>query len=201
MFIENVSNLTNLVSNKDEGEYLSREVVMYWNFAKLLINALALKGLSARKAHLISKQQKEFAKLAILHALNTFQLILEDNASRESFSGTELYLHTMITYSSVFLLRVKARWQSARLHFNIDYAITSLERLARLLNEVKTGERHVASYIANGLVKTSAKFKALENMELNQTMGVDEMSYYSTLEKVAQDQRVPVEYRQIATFS
>jgi inactivated superfamily I helicase len=36
----------------------------------------------------------------------------------------------------------------------------------------------------------SAKFKALENLELNQTKGGDEMSYYSNLEKVAQDQCV-----------
>jgi hypothetical protein len=147
-----------LVSHSDEAAKLSREVLMYWNFAKLLINSLGLRGLPPQQAHLIPNQRRDFANLAITYALNTFNFILEDNPSRKSISGDELYLHTMIMYSSVFLLRVHTRWQPARLNLNIGQALSLMERVARLLDQAKTSQRHHVSSISICLAEISAKF-------------------------------------------
>jgi len=159
---------------------------MHWNFAKLQINALALRGLSPRQAHLISEQRRDFANVAVAHALGTLSFVLEDPSIRNSIHGIPLYLHTMVTYAAVFLLRVHMRWRPARLNVSMNLAVSLIERSAQMLSQVKVGERHLAQPIANGLINLLAKFKNLESAELNQSRTAD-VGSYSALDLVGQD--------------
>lgn len=165
---------------------------MHWNFAKLQVNALALRGLSPRQAHLISEQRRDFANLAIAHALGTLSFILEDPSIGNSIQAVPLYLHTMITYASVFLLRVHARWRPARLNASMTLAISLIERTAQLLSQARVGERHLCIHVASGLVKMLVKFKKLESAEVNNQPRVD-LNHYAAMEAAGQDDWAAVE--------
>jgi hypothetical protein len=141
---------------------------MHWNFAKLQLNALALRGLSPRQAHLISDQRRDFANLAIAHACGTLSFILEDPSIRSGIQGLSLYLHTMVAYASIFLLRVQMRWRPARLNINMAVVLTLIERVAPVLSQVDASDRHLSHYVSNGLSKMLVKYKKSEHAELDQ---------------------------------
>ncbi|KAF2430406.1 hypothetical protein EJ08DRAFT_649710 [Tothia fuscella] len=151
-----------LAPNNYISSYPSRGVIMHWNFAKLQLNALALRGLSPRQAHLISDQRREFANHAIQSATGILALLLDEPSIRSSIIGVPLYLHTTITYACVFLLKVHLRWKAARLNIDIQLAFTLIERTAQLLASSGASEKHLAHHISRGLssmLKKSRKGK------------------------------------------
>jgi hypothetical protein len=160
---------------------------VHWNFAKLQVNALALRGLSPRQAHLISDQRRDFANLAIAHALGTLSFILEDTSVRNSIQGVPLYLHTMVTYASMFLLRVQMRWRPARLNVSMTLVLALIERVAQLLGQVYASERHLSFHVANGLVKMLVKFRKIEQAELDQAAPVNDPGCYAPMGTASQE--------------
>lgn len=161
---------------------------MHWNFAKLQLNALALRGLSPRQAHLISDQRRDFANLAIARALGTLSFILEDTSIRNSIQGVPLYLHTMVTYASIFLLRVQMRWRPARLNVSISLVLALIERISQLLGQAYASERHLSFHVANGLVQMLVKFKEVEHVDLDQTAPpMNEMGVYAPVDATNQE--------------
>jgi hypothetical protein len=147
---------------------------MHWNFAKLQLNALALRGLSPRQAHLMSDRRREFANLAVANAVGTLGFVLEDPSLRASIVGVPLYLHTMITYASVFLLKVQMRWETAHLSINTELALNLIDQAAQLLAQSGASEKHLAHHIARGLSSMTLKAKKLKRPpEPVQTMAMD----------------------------
>jgi hypothetical protein len=149
---------------------------MHWNFAKLQLNALALRGLSPRQAHLMSDQRREFANLAVANAIGTLGFVLEDPSMRASIVGIPLYLHTMITYASVFLLKVQMRWKTAQLNIESQLALSLIDRAAQLLAQSGASEKHLAHHIARGLssMTTKAKSRKLKKApDSNQSITMD----------------------------
>jgi hypothetical protein len=154
---------------------------MHWNFAKLQVNALALRGLSPRQAHLISEQRREFANVAIAHALGTLSFILEDPSIRTSIQGVPLYLHTAVTYASMFLLRVQMRWRPARLNISMTVVLALIESTAQLLSQAHVSERHLSFHVANGLVRMLVKFRKIEEAELEQAPPMHDLGGYAPI--------------------
>jgi len=137
---------------------------MHWNYGKLQLNSLSLRGLPPQHAHLMSEQRRKFANLAISNALATLTFILEDPSIRTSIIGVPLYLHTMITCATVFLLKVHSRWKDARLNTDLARALSLIERVIDMLAMAKASERHLTYYIARGLSKMLHKFKRMERL-------------------------------------
>ncbi|KIW09633.1 hypothetical protein, variant 2 [Verruconis gallopava] len=177
-----------LAANKYVSTYPSRGTIVHWNFAKLQVNALALRGLSPRQAHLISDQRRDFANLAIAHALGTLSFILEDSSVRSSIQGVPLYMHTVVTYASMFLLRVQLRWRPARLNVNMSIVNTLIERMAQLLSQANTSERHLSLPVANGLIKMLAKSKKFEPSGVEQGQAVHDLGSYSAMGAASQEE-------------
>lgn len=143
---------------------------MHWNYGKLQLNSLSLRGLSPQHAHLMSDQRREFANLAITNALATLSFILEDPSIRTSIIGVPLYLHTMITCATVFLLKMHTRWKGARLNTDLPLALSLIERVIDMLAMAKASERHLTYYIARGLSKMLHKFKRMERLSDHTTI-------------------------------
>jgi hypothetical protein len=160
---------------------------MHWNFGKLQLNALALRGLSPRQAHLISDQRRNFANVAVANALGTLSFILEDPSIRQSILGVPLYLHTMITYASVFLLKVHLRWRPARLIIDMSVALSLIDRAAQLLSQLRVGERHLAFHIARGLNAITTKFRQVEKQDAEQLSAVTDMGNAAVFDTANQD--------------
>jgi hypothetical protein len=153
---------------------------MHWNFAKLQLNALALRGLSPRQAHLISDQRRDFANLAIANAVATLAFVLEDASIRASIVGVPLYLHTMICYAAVFLLKVHMRWKNARLNIDTPLALGLIDRSAQMLAQSGASEKHLAHHIARGLSSMSAKAKKMKKLQPMQHTATMDMTNIPT---------------------
>ncbi|KAF2404764.1 hypothetical protein EJ06DRAFT_218864 [Trichodelitschia bisporula] len=146
--------------NKYLAGYPARGIIMNWNFAKLQVNAYALRGMSPCSTQMLSDKRHHFAQLAVDNALATLEFVLKDPSIRAATVGMPLYLHTMITYAAAFLLKVLLRWRAYSLALD-DYTVIHLiESCADLLSNAKTSKRHLAPYMAHGLRGMIAKFKA-----------------------------------------
>lgn len=162
--------------NKYVASYPSRGVILHWHFAKLQLNSLALRGLSPRQAHLISDQRRSFANIAVANAIGMLNFIVEDPSIRNSILGVPLYLHTMITYASVFLLKVHLRWRTARLNLDLPMFVTVIERVASILGSVSGSERHLSFHIAKGLTGMVAKVQRLERTAVDHQPGANDIN-------------------------
>ena len=130
---------------------------MYSYFAKLQLNSLAVRGVSLSQGRL-STERKEFANMAISAAASILTFVLEEDDMRRALVGTPLYVHTMIAFASVFLMKVATRWNRVMgLNVEPHYVSHLLERMIVLLKSSVTSDRHLLYHIAFGLEKMLAK--------------------------------------------
>lgn len=144
------------------GSFPPKGIILYSYFAKLQLNSLAIRGvslLSGGGSQRLSTQRKEFVNLAISAAASILTFVLEEEDMRQALVGTPLYVHTMITFASAFLMKGTTMWGRV-MGLNIDagYVTNLLERVVSLLRTLVTSDRHVLHHIAFGLEKMLAKF-------------------------------------------
>jgi hypothetical protein len=150
--------------NKYISYYPAEGVVFHWNFAKLQLNSLALRGVLQNSNCVMfwSLQRQQFAKVAVSFALDTLKFVLESPSMRNSVVGVPLYLHTSITFAAVFLLKVGLQLKETGLSaLDLPLSFGLLNRIIDLLSQSKSGERHLANHISQGLKKMSLKFQHL----------------------------------------
>lgn len=157
------------------------------------MNSLALRGLSPRQGHLISDQRRNFANIAVANAIGLLNFVAEDPSMRNSLLGVPLYLHTMITYASVFLLKVHLRWKPARLNLDISMFINLIERISQILGAVNGSERHLAYPISKGLTSMIAKIQRLERTAMEQLPSVNDMNNSALFDAANQDEWAAVD--------
>jgi hypothetical protein len=174
--------------NKHVSSYPSRGVILHWHFAKLQLNALALRGLSPRQGHLISDQRRNFANIAVANAIGLLNFVAEEPSVRNALIGVPLYLHTMITYAAVFLLKVHLRWKPARLSLDLSVTVSLIERAAQILGHVNANERHLAFHISRGLNSMLTKLQRLDRPALEQLPRVTDMNNVAIFEAANQDE-------------
>lgn len=133
------------------GEFTNKGVVLYSYFAKLQINSLAIRGVLVNFNQL-SSDRKEFANMAISAASNILTFVQEEEDLRRSLVGTPVYVHTMIAFASVFLVKAATKWSSV-VGLNIDYAnvMKLLDRMVEVLRAAVTSDRHMLKHIGEGL--------------------------------------------------
>lgn len=153
------------------GEFPRRGVVLYSYIAKLQINSLAVRGWSSASGKL-STERKEFANMAVSAAISILSLFLDEEDMRKSLVGTPLYVHTMVAFASVFLMKAATRWDRL-MGLNIDFGFVSqlLERMVCALKAAITSERHMIQHIARGLEGMLARVKMARNMDAGTPRG------------------------------
>jgi hypothetical protein len=85
--------------------------------------------------------------------MTILQLVINEPDIRDGLNGVPLYLHTMITYASVFLLKVQQQWKAIRLVTDSFLTRDTVGHIIKLLNEVRASDRHLSYHIARGLTK------------------------------------------------
>ncbi|KAF4826657.1 Transcriptional activator of proteases prtT [Colletotrichum tropicale] len=145
------------------GSFPPLGIILYSYFAKLQINSLAVRGISlagSSQDQFLSTERKEFANLAVSAAVSIITFVLEEDDMRRALVGTPLYVHTMIAFASVFLMKVATRWNSVMgLKVEEEYVARLLGKMIGVLKSAVTSDRHVLKHIATGLEKM------LERME------------------------------------
>jgi hypothetical protein len=142
------------------GEFPRRGVVLYSYFAKLQINSLAVRGVS-RASGRLSTERKEFANMAVSAAVSILGILLDEEDMRKALVGMPLYVHTMVAFASVFLMKAATRWDRL-MGLNIEYAFVErlLERIVVLLKGAVTSDRHMIKLIAQGLHEMLGRLKS-----------------------------------------
>ncbi|ETS74504.1 hypothetical protein PFICI_14370 [Pestalotiopsis fici W106-1] len=161
-------------NNRFIGSFPPKGIILYSYFAKLQLNSLAIRGVSLSQGRL-STERKEFANMAISAAASILTFVLEEEDMRRALVGTPLYVHTMIAFASVFLMKVATKWNRIMgLNVESNYVSHLLERMILLLKNSVTSERHLLYHIASGLEKMLENLGKISKKQPRQTqeMGI-----------------------------
>jgi hypothetical protein len=149
-------------ANNFIGTFPPKGIILYSYFAKLQLNILAVRGVSLNSGRL-STERKELTNMAISAAASILTFVLEEDDLRRALVGTPLYVHMMIAFACVFLMKVATKWNRI-MGFNIEHSYTNVSRLMEkmidLLKRSVTSDRHVLHHIAAGLEKMLGKMTA-----------------------------------------
>lgn len=151
-----------LAPNPYIGNYPSKGVSLHYHFAKLQLNSLSLRGLKQDHEN-FSTDRREFASIATSSAVMILRMTLEEPDIKGAIVGVPLYLHTMITYATVFLLKVQQKWSGAQIGIDLIQIQDLVSRIINLLQGAEASQRHLTYHIAKGLGKMLGRFTTVEN--------------------------------------
>jgi hypothetical protein len=137
------------------GTFPPKGIVLYSYFAKLQLNAFAIRGVSTNQTDM-STERKEFVNTAVAAAMSILTFVLEESDMRRALVGTPLYVHTMIAFASVFLMNIATiKTQHAPLgrHISVDPQLVffNVEAMVELLQSMVVSDRHLIQHVAAGL--------------------------------------------------
>jgi hypothetical protein len=138
-------------------------VGLHYHFGKLQLNSLALRGIQNTQD--LSTDRREFANIAISCAMTILRLVAEEPDIKAALVGVPLYLHTMVTFAAVFLLKVQQKWKTVRLGTDSGLIKDLVGQVIQLLNGAKASDRHLSYHIARGLGRMLDRFVAWEQYE------------------------------------
>lgn len=143
--------------------YPAKGIPLHYNFGRLQLNSLSLRGIQDLTSQELSSARREHANSAISSAMAILQQVISQPEIRDGLNGVPLYLHTMITYAVAFLLKVQRKCKTLRLGTDSILIRDLVEQVIKLLNNVRANERHLAYHIANGLSKMLNRADREEN--------------------------------------
>lgn len=165
-FIERIllATLTCSGPNKYIFSYPSRGIALHYHFAKLQLNALSIRGFQHLVPRQFSAARKSHASIAISSAIAILRQVIDEPDIRASIVGVPLYLHTMIAYAAVFLLKVQLKWSSLQINTESVDIYDLVGQVVVLLREAKANERHLSYHIAAGLEKMLQRSRTAGNV-------------------------------------
>jgi hypothetical protein len=86
------------------------------------------------------------------------RMVLHEPDVRSAIVGVPLYLHTMISYSAVFLLKAHQKWKAFQLGTDSTLICELVGKAIELLSQARASERHLVYQISNGLRKMLDRF-------------------------------------------
>lgn len=119
----------------------------------------------------MSFERRKRADIAVESAIATLQVCLDERDIQQALVGVPLYLHSMITFAAVFLLKIAAKVcsngaipgsqgkqtsiASAGLQVDVGYVRVLVGRIVELMVSCsqRASERHLSHHIARGLRK------------------------------------------------
>ncbi|KAL4953360.1 hypothetical protein BDW69DRAFT_165545 [Aspergillus filifer] len=163
--------LPRLAGSRYVGAYPYKAVYLHYNFCRLQLNSVALRTYhSLNSTRPMSAERKKRANLAIESAIGTLMVVLDEPDIQRALVGVPLYLHSMITFAAVFLLKIAAKGcssiiptrqnqqnsiASAGLHIDVSYVCALVGRIVELMVSCskRASERHLSHHISRGLKK------------------------------------------------
>lgn len=160
------------VGSRHVGAYPYKAVYMHYHFSRLQLNSVALRTYhSSTSSRVMSPERRKRANIAIDSATATLQVVLDERDIQRALVGVPLYLHSMITFAAVFLLKIAAKSCShgshhsgqgqhnsiaaASLHVDVGYVRVLVGRIVEMMVACsqRASERHLSHHIARGLRK------------------------------------------------
>ncbi|KAA8645465.1 uncharacterized protein ATNIH1004_006884 [Aspergillus tanneri] len=158
-----------LAGSRYVGAYPYKAVYLHYHFSRLQLNSVALRTYhSSTSTRFMSDGRKKYANMAIQSAIGTLLVVLDEPDIQTALVGVPLYLHSMITFAAVFLLKIAAKGcssnipgnqqnsiASAGLLIDVAYVRALVGRVIELMISCskRASERHLSHHIARGLRK------------------------------------------------
>ncbi|KAJ5114653.1 hypothetical protein NUU61_000412 [Penicillium alfredii] len=186
--------LPRLAGSRHVGAYPYKAVYMHYHFSRLQLNSVALRTYhSSMSARSMSPERRKRANIAVESAIATLQVVLDERDIQRALVGVPLYLHSMITFAAVFLLKIAAKVcsngmipgsqgqqnsiASAGLLVDVGYVRVLVGRIVELMVSCsqRASERHLSHHIARGLRKMLTGLEEWEkrNTGIQQSVGTN----------------------------
>jgi hypothetical protein len=133
------------------GEFPTKGVILHHHLAKLHLHSHVFRGL---KGAPVPPHFQDSAAAAVSAATFTVEMLLSDHDVRESLVGIPHYLHSMIAFASVFLLKVASQHSGQYIDETMAYDLTA--KVVRQFRATSVGEWHLVHMMAEGLEKLVA---------------------------------------------
>jgi hypothetical protein len=134
------------------GEFPTRGAVLHCHLAKLHLHSHVFRGL---KGDPVPSYFYDSAVAAVSAATSIIELLLTDRDIREGLVGIPHYIHSMIAFACVFLLKVAAQYSG---QFIEDAVVLDVcMKVVRQFRSTAVGKWHLVHLMADGLEKMAAK--------------------------------------------
>lgn len=137
--------------NKYIGDWPTQGVNIHYHFAKLYLDSHVFRGLPETNP-VIPDYFLETASSAVTGATHIVHLLLEQETLQKALAGVPHYVHGMVAFACMFLLRVATK-HSAQLLPDISSLATMITSLAQQFKMAQVSSDHLMHRMAEGLDK------------------------------------------------
>ncbi|KAF9740243.1 hypothetical protein PMIN07_008165 [Paraphaeosphaeria minitans] len=168
-----------------ENVALPRGNMLYYHLARFQLNSVALRGISGREESSDSPglrtnwERQEAANNAIVAAMSTARLIVDDSTLQNGLIGLPIFVHAMVAVCASFLLKMAVVFAQTDtsssssplrlphdlvqygLAFHTKMALGAVRQLVAVLVRVadNASQGHVARQVVNGLKELLQRFE------------------------------------------
>ncbi|KAJ9618823.1 hypothetical protein H2204_012899 [Knufia peltigerae] len=136
------------------GDYPAVGVDLHYYFASMMLNSLALRGRSLfniSSTSTLPTSLRPLASQAINSAHQILIIVLDEPSIRDSMVGVPLYLHTVIAFAVVFLIKMSSRWAGIGVTIDPEQKTKPLiEAVIDLFRSCRAGKDHILYAMADG---------------------------------------------------
>lgn len=150
--------LTSQEHHQHLGEFPTKGVILHHHLAKLHLHSHVFRGL---KGAPVSPHFQESAAAAVAAATSTIEMLLTDYDIREGLVGIPHYLHSMIAFACVFLLKVAAQHPGQYIEDGRVHDLTG--SVVQQFRDTAVSKWHLVHLMADGLEKLAASRAAHAN--------------------------------------
>lgn len=133
------------------GNFPAKGVILHHHFAKLHLHSHVFRGL---KGGDVPMYFRESAAAAVSASTAIIDMLLTDPDVRESLVGIPHYIHSMIAFACVFLLKVAM--QHSGQYIEDSFVLDLTARVVRQLRLTSASKYHLSHLMADGLEKMAA---------------------------------------------
>ena len=159
---------------------LHRGVELQYHFGCLVLNSLVLRGRPLDKLQDLPVVLRPLALKAVEAAHAILQQFLDEPHHREEIIGMPLYLHSMIAFAVVFLMKLSNRWHSIGISIDASQrTIPLLENVIKMLHDCKAGANHMVYAMGKGFDRMLRQLKRNNRIDVQQQSPIDVMHWHS----------------------
>ncbi|KAK4944127.1 hypothetical protein LTR10_016460 [Elasticomyces elasticus] len=124
---------------------------LHYHFNSMLLNSLALRGRSMTSISSLPHRLRPLAYRAIESAHHILEIVLGEPDLRRALAGVPLYLHAMIAFAVVFLIKMSAIWDLIGVTVDAHSRTKPLvDGIIAAMRECKAGANHILYKMATG---------------------------------------------------
>jgi len=141
-------NTWSLGPNEFIGDFPAKGALLHYHFAKLQLYSHCFRGLTD---NVIPSHLRDGALAAVGAASTIVELLVSDVDLAAGLRGIPSYLHSMIAFACVFLLKIATKFGNEYCH--TSYVIDLTAKFIQQLNMTPVGRWHLAKLMIPGLEK------------------------------------------------